>query len=67
MNPISVSQHLDTPERLDEDLQIVHATLAAIVDDVQQYSGDAGRKIAAAMDQVHAAHDELVRVKAADR
>lgn len=63
MEALSVPAEPETPQRLDEDLQIVHATLAAIVEDVQHYSGDAGRKIAAAMDQVYAAHDDLARLR----
>lgn len=67
MDAISVSPRIEKPQRLDEDLQIVHATLAAIVEDVQQYSGDAGREVAVAMDHVHAAHDRLMRMQSAAR
>ena len=67
MNATPVSPRKEMPPMLDEDLQIVHATLAAIVQDVQRYSDDAGEEIVAAMDHVHAAHDRLVRRQAAAR
>jgi len=57
---------LEHPQRLDEDLQIVHATLAAIIEDVQHYSDEAGQKVAAAMDQVHAAHHTLAQLRTTD-
>ena len=50
---------------LNEDLLIVHATLAAIVGDVQRYSGDAAHAVSAAMEQVHAAQHTLAQIGAA--
>lgn len=61
MNAIS----LETPERLDEDLQIVQATLAAIAQDVRYYSGDAGQALAVAIDHVGAAHQALAQLRVA--
>lgn len=53
----------ENPQRLDEDLQIVHATLAAIVEDVQRYSGTAAQAVTVAMDRVNEAHHELAQMR----
>jgi len=56
-----------SPEKsqyLDEDLMIVHATLASIVGDVQRYSGKAAQAITAAMQELSAAHREMAKVQA---
>ncbi|HWA85209.1 MAG TPA: hypothetical protein VG710_03210 [Opitutus sp.] len=67
MNATPVSPRKELSPTLDEDLQIVHATLAVLVEDVQQYSDDAREDIAAAMGHVHAAHDRLMRLQATER
>lgn len=62
MDTISVAPRTESPERLDEDLQIVHATLSAIMNDVQSYSGAAGVDIAVALSHVNAAHNRLAQL-----
>jgi hypothetical protein len=47
---------------LNEDLMIVHATLAAIVDEVERYSGHAAQAVTVAMEQVHAAQHTLAAI-----
>jgi hypothetical protein len=52
------------PQVLDEDLQIVRATLAAIRDDVSRLSPPAGQAVVDALDKIDAAHAEFVRCSA---
>jgi hypothetical protein len=59
MNAFSPEQ----PQQIDEDLQIVHATLAAIVGDVERYSGAAARAVTVAMVQVNEAHHAMVEAR----
>lgn len=47
---------------LNEDLMIVQATLASIVDDVERYSGAAARAVNAAIRHVHAAQHTLAGI-----
>ncbi|HTQ31144.1 MAG TPA: hypothetical protein VMI53_08030 [Opitutaceae bacterium] len=49
---------------LDEDLQIVRATLAVIADDVQQFSGEAGHAIVEALEKIDHAQTEVSRLRA---
>lgn len=49
------------PQVLDEDLQIVRATLAAICDDVSRLSPHAGQAVSDAMGKIDEAHAEFVR------
>ncbi len=63
MNAISP----ENPQRLDEDLQIVHAALAAIVEDVGRYSRTAAHSVTEAMTEVKAAHRELSQMQEEDR
>lgn len=49
------------PHELDEDLQIVRATLATISEDVNRLSPDAGRAVHDALEKIDEAHAEFVR------
>jgi hypothetical protein len=49
------------PQVLDEDLQIVRATLASISDDVQRLSPQAGQAVSEALSKIDEAHAEFVR------
>lgn len=49
------------PQVLDEDLQIVRATLASISSDVQRLSPQAGQAVCDALDKIDEAHAEFVR------
>lgn len=49
------------PQVLDEDLQIVRATLASISDDVQRLSPQAGQAVSEALNKIDEAHAEFVR------
>jgi hypothetical protein len=49
------------PHELDQDLQIVRATLATISDDVNRLSPDAGRAVFDALEKIDEAHAEFVR------
>jgi len=49
------------PHVLDEDLQIVRATLATISGDVSRLSPDAGRAVSDALEKIDEAHAEFVR------
>ena len=53
----------ESTQRLDEDLMIVHATLAAIVGDLQRYSGKAAQAVTAAMKELSAAHREMAQLQ----
>ena len=50
-----------TPQTLDEDLQIVRATLATISDDVNRLSPHAGHAVSVALEKIDEAHAEFVR------
>ncbi len=52
---------LPPPHILDEDLQIVRATLASISDEVNRLSPHAGEAVHAALEKIDEAHDEFVR------
>lgn len=49
------------PQVLDEDLQIVRATLASISDDVRRLSPRAGQAVCEALTKIDQAHAEFVR------
>lgn len=49
------------PRVLDEDLQIVRATLASISADVTRLSPHAGEAVSAALEKIDEAHDEFLR------
>lgn len=49
------------PQVLDEDLQIVRATLASISDDVHRLSPQAGQAVFEALTKIDEAHAEFVR------
>jgi hypothetical protein len=53
--------HSLSPQVLDEDLQIVRATLATISEDVNRLSPNAGRAVHDAMEKIDEAHAEFVR------
>ncbi|MDE3084533.1 MAG: hypothetical protein KGJ37_04845 [Verrucomicrobiota bacterium] len=55
------SQHPIRFQTLDEDLQIVRATLAAISGDVGNFSGKAGHAVAEALEKLDRAQEEFVR------
>lgn len=55
------------PHVLDEDLQIVRATLAAISDDVSRLSPQAGQAVSVAMEKIEEAHSVFVRSIAVER
>jgi hypothetical protein len=59
--------HEPLPAALDEDLQIVHATLSVIASDVQALSREAAYAVSAAMDHVHAARSQLSRARTPDK
>jgi hypothetical protein len=48
---------------LDEDLQIVRATLATIADDVHHFSGEAGHAIVEALEKIDHAQEEVARLR----
>ncbi len=54
------------PQELDEDLQIVRATLATISDDVRRLSPHAGRAVHDALEKIDEAHAEFVRAANVD-
>ncbi len=49
------------PQVLDEDLQIVRATLASISEDVNRLSPQAGQAVNDALEKIDEAHAEFVR------
>lgn len=49
------------PEVLDDDLQLVRATLASICDDVRRLSPFAGQSLFDALTRIDEAHEEFVR------
>lgn len=54
-------RHLPPPQVLDEDLQIVRATLASISDEVNRLSPHAGSAVHAALEKIDEAHEEFQR------
>ena len=50
---------------LDEDLQIMRATLATIADDVQSLSGEAGHAVVEALEKIDHAQAEVARLRTA--
>ena len=50
-----------SPQVLDEDLQIVRATLASISEDVNRLSPNAGQAVNDALVKIDEAHAEFVR------
>jgi hypothetical protein len=55
------AQPSPSPQVLDEDLQIVRATLASISDDVNRLSPHAGQAVSDALIKIDEAHAEFVR------
>jgi hypothetical protein len=51
-------------QMLDEDLQIVQATLATVARDIHHFSGEAGLAILDALQKVNFAREEVARVGA---
>ena len=49
------------PAVLDEDLQIVRATLASICDEVNRLSPTAGHALTDALERIDVAHEEFLR------
>ena len=56
-------QPAPSPQVLDEDLQIVRATLASISDDVNRLSPHAGQAVNDALVKIDEAHAEFVRTE----
>ena len=54
-------QPAPSPQVLDEDLQIVRATLASISDDVNRLSPPAGQAVNDALAKIDEAHAQFVR------
>jgi len=50
-------------QALDEDLQMVRATLATIAGDVHHFSGEAGYAIVEALDRLNYAQEEVSRLR----
>jgi hypothetical protein len=50
-------------QALDEDLQMVRATLATIAGDVHHFSGEAGYAIVEALDRLNYAQEEVARLR----
>ena len=57
------SQNFSNVQVLDEDLQIVRATLATIADDVWHFSGEAGHAIVEALEKIDHAQSEVARLR----
>jgi hypothetical protein len=51
-------------QTLDEDLQIVRATLATIAGDAHHFSGEAGYAIVEALEKLNHAQEEVARLRA---
>ena len=54
-----------SPQILDEDLQIVRATLATISDDVNRLSPHAGRAVHDALEKIDEAHAQFIQASTA--
>ena len=50
-------------QALDEDLQMLRATLATIAGDVHHFSGEAGYAIVEALDRLNYAQEEVSRLR----
>ncbi len=57
------SQNSLNVQILDEDLQIVRATLAVIADDVHSFSGEAGHAVVEALEKIDHAQSEVARLR----
>jgi hypothetical protein len=57
------SQTLKRVQSLDEDLQMVRATLATIAGDVHHFSGEAGYAIVEALEKLNQAQEEVARLR----
>lgn len=57
------SPNLMNVKVLDEDLQIVRATLATIVGAVHYFSGEAGYAIVEALEKINHAQEEVSRLR----
>jgi hypothetical protein len=57
-------QTLMRVQALDEDLQIVRATLATMAGDVHHFSGEAGYAIVEALEKLNLAQEEVARLRA---
>ena len=57
------SQTLMRVQALDEDLQMVRATLATIAGDVHHFSGEAGYAIVEALEKLNYAQEEVARLR----
>jgi hypothetical protein len=58
------SRTLKRVQALDEDLQIVRATLATIAGDVHHFSGAAGYAVVEALEKLNLAQEEVARWRA---
>jgi hypothetical protein len=56
-------QTLKRVQALDEDLQMVRATLATIAGDVHHFSGEAGYAIVEALEKLNYAQEEVSRLR----
>jgi hypothetical protein len=57
------SQTLKRVQALDEDLQMVRATLATIAGDAHHFSGEAGYAIVEALEKLNYAQEEVSRLR----
>jgi hypothetical protein len=57
------AQTLMRMQALDEDLQIVRATLATIAGDAHHFSGEAGYAIVEALEKLNYAQEEVSRLR----
>jgi len=57
------SQTLKRVQALDEDLQMVRATLATIAGDAHHLSGEAGYAIVEALEKLNYAQEEVTRLR----
>jgi hypothetical protein len=57
------SQTLKRVQALDEDLQMVRATLATIAGDAHHFSGEAGYAIVEALEKLNYAQEEMARLR----
>jgi hypothetical protein len=57
------AQTLKRMQALDEDLQIVRATLATIAGDAHHFSGEAGYAIVEALEKLNYAQEEVARLR----
>jgi hypothetical protein len=57
------AQTLMRVKAIDEDLQMVRATLATIAGDVHHFSGEAGYAIVEALEKLNCAQEEISRLR----